>query len=299
LVELLVVIAIIGVLIALLLPAVQAAREAARRMQCTNNLKQWTLGAHAHADAKQGWFNIGACPDSRVVENERRYLRISWPTELWPYVEQQQLFDLYDFTKHFYAAGNIDTYRLKVAGYSCPSDQPGSDQGHTDTYWRVMGNYVTNMGNTPLHQDATERARFTGAPYGVGHVYAMEHIIDGTSNTAAFSEIIIAMPGTTTDSRGDILNNEGSPGFMARDADLTPNSKVPDYCRVCVGTNPKTPCTLVTTNNDVEIAPRSYHPGGVNLSLCDGSVRFVSDNVTATSWQAVLSAAGGETEKLP
>jgi prepilin-type processing-associated H-X9-DG protein len=162
-----------------------------------------------------------------------------------------------------------------------------------------MGNYVTNMGNTPLHQNAAEQARFTGAPYGVGHVYGLENIADGTSNTAAFSEIIIVAPGGTTDQRGDFLNNEGSPGFMARDADLTPNSKAPDYCRVCIETNPKAPCTKVGSNDDVEIAPRSNHTGGVNLSLCDGSVRFVSDTVATTSWQAVLSADGGESESIP
>ncbi|MDR1382860.1 MAG: DUF1559 domain-containing protein [Planctomycetaceae bacterium] len=299
LVELLVVIAIIGILIALLLPAVQAAREAARRMQCSNNLKQWSLAVHTHADAKQGWFNIGACNNDRTVENGRAYRRISWPTELWPYVEQQQLFSQYDFGKRFHDAGNIDTYRQKIAGYYCPSNNPNSDQGNTDTYWRVMGNYVTNMGNSPLHQSTEEQARFTGAPFGVGHVYGLENIADGTSNTAAFSEIIIAAPGGTTDQRGDFLNDEGSPGFMARDADLTPNSKVPDYCRICVENVSKAPCTKVGANTDVEIAPRSYHTGGVNLGLCDGAVRFVSDTVSPNSWQAVLSADGGESESLP
>ncbi len=304
LVELLVVIAIIGILIALLLPAVQAAREAARRSQCTNNLKQWTLAVHNHMDSHNEWFSIGANPDVRTVENGREYLRISWPTELWPYVEQQSLFDQYDFTKHFYVSPNIETYRQHVPAYSCPSDKVRSEQTHADTYWRVCGNYVTNMGNTHLHQNAADQAIFSGAPFGVGHVYRMAGISDGTSNTACFSEIINATDNTVDDNRGDILNNEGSPAFMSI---LTPNSTSPDECRKCKATSQdpthndyKTiPCTVVAGNTEYQVAARSKHPGGVNVSMCDGSVRFVSETISQVIWEAALSAEGGEAEQLP
>lgn len=305
LVELLVVIAIIGILVALLLPAIQAAREAARRTQCTNNLKQWTLAALNHVDSnKLGFFSIAANPDVRKVENGRTYRRISWPTELWAFAEQQVLADQYDMNKHFYEAPNIDTYREHVPGYSCPSDLVNAEQARTDAYWRVMGSYVTNMGNTHLHQNAADQAIFSGSPFGVGHVYRASYILDGMSNTACFSEIIIASPDQTNDNRGDMLNNEGSPGFMSI---LTPNSKSPDQCRACKPTSidpnhvdyQSIPCSVVAANDQAQIAARSRHPGGVNLSLCDGSVRFVANSVAQDVWVAVLSARGAEAVQLP
>ena len=304
LVELLVVIAIIGILIALLLPAVQAAREAARRMQCTNHIKQWTLAVHTHADAHNGFFNIGGNPDNRVCQNGRRYLRISWPVELWPFVEQQQLFSQYDFTRGFFENPNIETCRAHISFYSCPSDKPKSEQARSDTYWRVMGNYVVNMGNTHLHQDAYDQSIFTGASHGIGHVYGLKNIVDGTSNTACFSEIIIASPGEVNDNRGDILNNEGSPGFMSFN---TPNSAAPDEIRNCKpgttvagqGEYRKLPCVVVGGNTEYQIAPRSNHTGGVHVSMCDGAVKFVSDTIAQRVWAAALSADGGESETLP
>ncbi len=304
LVELLVVIAIIGILVALLLPAIQAAREASRRSQCTNNLKQWTLGVQNHLDAGKGFFPIGANPDVRAVENKRTYKRISWPVPLWPYVEQTLLHDQYDYNKHFYETPNIDTHRQHVPIYSCPSDIVGGEQDHADTYWRVLGSYVTNMGNTHLHQNAADQAIFTGAPFGVGHVYTVAQIHDGTSNTACFSEIIIATAGKVDDNRGDFLNNEGSPGFMSI---LTPNSSSPDQCRKCRSTssNPShkdylvIPCAVVGSNNEYQIAARSRHPGGVNVSMCDGSVRFVANSIDQATWEAALSGDGGEALALP
>jgi prepilin-type N-terminal cleavage/methylation domain-containing protein/prepilin-type processing-associated H-X9-DG protein len=304
LVELLVVIAIIGILVALLLPAIQAAREAARRTQCTNNLKQWSLAVHNHVDSNGGFFSIGANPDIRKVENGRTYHRISWPVELWPYVEQMQLFTQYDFAQGFYQGPNMDTCRQHVKSYNCPSDLARAVQTNADPYWRVMGNYVTNMGNTHLHQNAADQAIFRGAPFGVGHVYHISEIRDGTSNTLAFSEVIIAAPNTVDDNRGDILNNEGSPGFMSM---LTPNSKSPDRCRRCKATSQDPnhvdymtlPCVVVGNNDQYHIAARSRHPGGVNASLCDGSVRFVADSIEQNVWEAAVTAAGREAINLP
>lgn len=314
LIELLVVIAIIAVLIALLLPAVQQAREAARRAQCQNNLKQWTLAAHNFADTDKGFFPLGAMNDNTqtVVENGQGYNRITWHVLLWPYIEQTALWSRYDLTQPFHqlpAAGdppgesNIELLRVPVNLYACPSDRGNVTQAQTDTYWRVMGNYVGNMGNTHLHQNAADQQIFNGAPFGVRHTYRLADMIDGTSNTACFSEIIIASPGGIDDSRGDILNDDGSPGFMSI---LTPNSSSPDQCRFCKPstTDPASgeyrtiPCQVVSNNTEVQIAARSRHTGGVQTSMCDGSVRFVSSNVAQSVWRAALSAHGGEVESL-
>jgi prepilin-type processing-associated H-X9-DG protein len=222
---------------------------------------------------------------------------------LWPYAEQSALFDQYDFTLGFYQAPNMDTCRQHVSAYSCPSDVKRAEQDHADTYWRVMGNYVTNMGNTHLHQNTADRDIFSGSPFGVGHVYTMSAIEDGTSNTACFSEIIIAAPNEVSDNRGDILNNEGSPGFMSI---LTPNSSSPDQCRRCKDTSEdpnhidykRFPCAEIATNNEYQIAARSRHPGGVNVSMCDGSVRFVSETISQGVWEAALSGQGRESLSL-
>lgn len=303
LVELLVVIAIIGILVGLLLPAVQAAREAARRMQCTNNLKQWTLAVHNFADANRGFFPIGANPDIRLNENGKTYHRISWPVELWPYIEQTALYSQYDLKRGFYEPGNIETQRQNIPSYACPSDVTNANQGTSDPFWRAMGNYVVNMGNTHLWQDAYDQSIFTGAPFGVGHTYKMAQISDGLSNTACFSEIINAAPGTINDNRGDILNDEGSPGFMSI---LTPGSRTADNVRGCApgSTDPNNtlyrtvPCFAVGSNTQYHLAPRSRHTGGVTLSLCDGSVRFLSSSIDQITWTAVCSGRGGEVATL-
>jgi prepilin-type processing-associated H-X9-DG protein len=302
-VELLVVIAIIGILIALLLPAVQAAREAARRSQCVNHLKQWTLASHNFANSNTEFLPLGGMNSYGQVENKQYYQRISWPVFLFPYMEQSALASIYDFKKGFYEAPNMDTQRVQLSAYYCPSDIVGAEQDHADGYWRVMANYVANMGNTHLHQDANDQAIFAGAPFGIRHMYRMSQMSDGTSNTACFSEIIIASPGKTDDTRGDLLNDEGSPGFMSI---LTPNAKSPDQCRACKATaaNPahidyqRIPCSVVGANAQVQIAARSRHSGGVNASMCDGSVRFVTDSVAANVWTAALTSRGGESLPL-
>ncbi|UUO06585.1 DUF1559 domain-containing protein [Blastopirellula sp. J2-11] len=308
LVELLVVIAIIGVLIALLLPAVQQAREAARRMQCTNNLKQLTLATHMHADARQGWLPLGGIEWTDKLEDGGTYGRITWMQQLWPYIEQTALYDGYTLSDPFYSADNIGKCRVPVSAYYCPSDQVGAMQDQTDSNWRVLGNYVANMGNTHLHQPAADQAVYTGAPFGIHHIYKLNHIIDGLSNTALYSELIIAAPGGLSDTRGDILNDDGSPAFMSI---LTPNSSSPDHCAACKDSSEDSsnndyrtiPCYEVGTgpthNQSVQVAARSRHPGGVIVAMCDGSARFVSETISETIWQAAVSSRGGEPQQLP
>ncbi|MEW4560987.1 DUF1559 domain-containing protein [Bremerella sp. JC770] len=307
LVELLVVIAIIGVLIALLLPAVQQAREAARRMQCTNNLKQWTLATHMHIDTYGDWFPLGGMNGTgnpTAVQNGKSYFRITWPVQLWPFIEQSALYDQYDLKQHFHDGPNPDTLRYAIDGYYCPSDKVGAMQDQSDQYWRVLGNYVGNMGNAHLHHTSADADAWLGSPFRIRHVSRLSEVTDGTSNTACFSEILIASPGGLDDNRGDILNNDGSPGFMSL---LTPNSSSPDLCRQCKASSMdpnhadyrRMPCSVVSQNHESYIAARSNHPGGVMVSMCDGSVRFVSETVNQSVWEGILSTFGGEVVATP
>lgn len=304
LVELLVVIAIIGVLVALLLPAVQAAREAARRMECTNKLKQWTLAVHNHADTFTDWLPLGGQAHYDVEDNGRPYDRLSWHVLLWPYVEQAALNQGYDTKLPFYAGGNMPKLRVKIPLYYCPSDRVNSQQATSDAYWRVMGNYSANFGNNHLHQSTADLAIFTGAPFGMNRMYRLSNVTDGTSNTACFSETIIASPDAVDDSRGDNLNNDGSLAFMSL---LTPNSSSPDVAYLCKATAAdvnhrdykRIPCAKSSNPFDHMFAARSNHPGGVVMSMCDGSVRFVSNTVALNAWQAALSTRGAETIPLP
>ena len=307
LVELLVVIAIIGVLVALLLPAVQSARESARRSQCTNNLKQVTLAVQNYADVWRGALPVG----------EYACCWGTWLVALLPYIEQQQLFERYQYFGSVQnAAGNnyaqtdantryggalnrpVTTNWIKT--YTCPSDMR-SDPRNGITFH----NYVANHGNTTLHRTASfgttstgQPNLFGGAPFifvssatSVPQVVRLAEIVDGLSNTLAFSETV---QGKQWDLRGFSWWNGGA-HFSTF---LMPNSTQPDvleniiYCMPEVRLNP--PCTGPTSSSPSTIAARSRHPNGVLASMCDGSVRFVSNNIFMDTWRGLSTNNGGE-----
>jgi prepilin-type N-terminal cleavage/methylation domain-containing protein/prepilin-type processing-associated H-X9-DG protein len=305
LVELLVVIAIIGVLVALLLPAVQAARESARRAQCSNNLKQVVLAMTQYADNYKSSFPVG----------EYSWGWGTWLVGLLPYIEQKSLFDQYKGFGGLNASGGIDTNlvysatinlpvtRVQVQPYTCPSDSitasPSSRSGIT------YHNYVANHGNTTLQRQATfgttlngQPNRFKGAPFiYVGssnanpQVVRFADVFDGLSNTLAFSETV---QGHANDLRGFAWWNGGS----HFETYLAPNSNQPDVLEnasYCIATDPfNPPCVGPTSSNPENIAARSRHPSGVMASMCDGSVRFVSNTINLDTWRAASTAGGRE-----
>ncbi|MFM7070570.1 MAG: DUF1559 domain-containing protein [Planctomycetota bacterium] len=301
LVELLVVIAIIGVLVALLLPAVQAAREAARRTKCTNNLKQWALAIHNHHDSLQR-FPYGSTNDAHV--NRRK----TWVMFVWPYMEQNAMADKGDLSVPFYNPpytiyGTLNGLcGLRVAAYLCPSDTGTIDQS-SGTYQRTRGNYMVNWGNA-LYDDTRALPTGTVSPSTTGPFYhlngnratpgvvGMQNITDGTSNTLLLSESLIAKVATDNDWRGDIHNDDGIFRFHT---ETTPNSSSPDLIRSTTfftpNNDPKMPVAL---GNPQRAAARSRHPGGVMAAMCDGSVRFASNTIAQNTWMAMGSMAGGE-----
>jgi prepilin-type N-terminal cleavage/methylation domain-containing protein len=288
LVELLVVITIIGILISLLLPAVQAAREAARKMQCSNNLKQIGLALHAHAE-QQGCFPDGhTWPQTGTAWQES-----TWITRLLPYMDQDNLYATITPGDPF---GNAPTYqalvnRTMLPGLMCPSNEPVLP-AFNSLYAR--GTYAANNGLGPMRESDLHNVpvmRQAGVFYLNSSMPAAK-IRDGLSNTAFASEIR-AVSGD--DSRG-ILHY---PESCLYHHNCTPNSAVPDELRVgsCVDT-PGAPCngTLFSAYSPraMTLTARSSHPGGVGLLLGDGSVRFVGDSVALSTWQALSSPAGSE-----
>ncbi len=295
LVELLVVIAIIGILVSLLLPAVQSAREAARRMQCSNNQKQWGL-AMLNYEVAHGVLNY---PNSRqggtsscgsVVGQ-----RVSWPPFLWPYIEQQNLTDKYDFNLPFHhpygqpqGTGNEPWVKIQVPAYFCPSDRKGMWISPADDHNRSRGNYVLNWGAADFCQNTTTYPNYKPSPFGPNRSATVQEVRDGMSNTMLMSELLQSTVDADFDFRGDILNDDISCAqFMTIN---TPNTSVPDQ-NVCVDLLRPAPCT---TAGPKIVAARSNHTGGVLAVMGDGSVHFVSDAIDLTTWQSLGSMNGGE-----
>jgi prepilin-type N-terminal cleavage/methylation domain-containing protein len=297
LVELLVVIAIIGILVALLLPAIQAARESARRSQCLNHLKQWGTAFHLYHDAKKR-LPIGSRGPGTVDPLAQRQ---TWVMYLWPYVEETALDSQNILSRNFYEPpGTIVNTMDGLVGryvtiYYCPSDI-GVDQT-SGTYQRRRGNYVVNWGNSLYGQvvEPKDKAPFSHVKgdRSVPRKTDFADITDGTSNTLMMAECLKAWSPDDNDWRGDIHNDDGEFRFHTR---LTPNTSAPDIFAsgwFQVTGDPKMPAAAGASAVQVTAA-RSRHPGGVNAVLCDASVRFVSDTIAQDVWQFMGSMNGNE-----
>jgi prepilin-type N-terminal cleavage/methylation domain-containing protein len=311
LVELLVVIAIIGILIALLLPAVQAAREAARRTQCQNNLKQIGLAIHNYESAQKhlppGWnMKVFGSQDAEQT----------WVVYILPYVEEGNAADLNTGVFGF-SGTNAALLAVQLPGFMvCPSNGAVPLFDNTPTwpnFKNARGNYAGNNGFGPMTEnwpDENKLPRPHGGQPGVLYMNSnlkISQIPDGTSKTACVSEIITVED--RNDHRGVMYYPEGPFYHHGRVTNgtlpnatltaITPNTSAQDRIRNpwCFNLPPKAPCIAVFQTWDTRqlvMATRSYHPGGVNTLTCDSSVHSVSDNVDSDVWLSFSTPAGGE-----
>ena len=318
LVELLVVIAIIGVLVALLLPAVQAAREASRRLACTNNLKQFGLALQNYHSAF-GRFPYGAqgVNPTNMDYDVTGGPRTSFYTYILPYVEQSVVFDQYDFSIDVQAQPAViqEILRQPYQVFRCPSDESiffeqGIFSGYKTNYGVNWGPWSYDCQHARYINPAvsvracpgTQNSSHLGptAPFWVQFGARIGQISDGSSNTLAMMEMLQVPVSDSTqfDRRGRPWNDDG--GCYQIMTRYQPNSDAKDSSR-CVNT-PEHPCTNESFGSAGrrrhQLVSRSRHPGGVNALLCDGSVQYVSDSIDLLSWRAMGTISEGDLAEL-
>ena len=304
LVELLVVITIIGMLIALLLPAVQAAREAARRLQCTNNLKQLGLALQNYASS----FNTFPSGESiHIVTNETGVDIRGNPLYfvIMGYIEQANLEDEFDYAIGYY--NWLQTHPQYIDKqfpfYQCPSDDRVSEYPSLRDYFGVTG------GKTPASPTRGFRGySFDDGLFGINRWRKFADIQDGTSSTFAIGESVhnTRFGLSPADDAGS-GPNEGSPVpwyggcGCAHSNGATDDNPCPDPTLWSLGRGFRStlnPLNMVINpmqpQDDQEAPFGSYHSGGAHFAFCDGHVSFINDTIDMPVYRALSTIAGGE-----
>ena len=331
LVELLVVIAIIGILIGMLLPAVQQVREAARRITCANNLRQMALATlnfeSAQLKLPESWK-----PPLGVVFGVDTEDTRGWSAQalILPFLEQGNLESQIDFNLDY-----IDTPPISIGGqlvampsaripiYQCPSEPNSTTRFDSDTGEAIHHplNYASNAGDWFVWDPANNRS--TQGALSVNKRLSIGAIQDGTSNTMLYGEVkaytpyfrnagqggdidmpttpaeVVSMGGDFKSSSGHTEWVDGRCHQASFTATFTPNTKVPftdsgSGQELDVDWTNQQEGRSLTARTYAAVTARSFHSGGVNVTRVDGSTGFISDDVNRNTWQAFSTRAGGE-----
>jgi prepilin-type N-terminal cleavage/methylation domain-containing protein/prepilin-type processing-associated H-X9-DG protein len=338
LIELLVVISIIGVLIALLLPAVQAAREAARRIQCTNNLKQLGLALHNYEGQYEGYplgtINAAWPSDASIPSGNYRWGTLAFLT---PFLEQTNVYNSLNFSYPIYGPAsttppsqvypaNLTPVNVMISVFLCPSDRAtrlstadgfvgGTGRQFSPTNYHFCCGSGANGGDTTIADGVFQ----------INVMTRQAQITDGLSNTAFGSESLLGPGVARSFAPGSIAINpdtlysqvgwQGSPSATVNEtACLSPTSIGPlrmfnwvDGSLVLglynhyYPPNHRQPDCMITFNSISYgwKAPRSFHPGGANVLFGDGSTRFIKNTIDRTLWSGLGTRAGGEVASPP
>ena len=302
LVEVLVVIAIIGVLVTLLLPAVQSAREASRRMSCTNNMKQIGLAMHNHVTARRQLPSAGVGWNDALTG----WRGFSALVQLLPYLEEGTVTFQVDFQARIW--DQRAAWRNPMPMYRCPSDEADGRWSWHEVSRSNMAFCVgtgASFKNAPGNRafEQTRPADRVGMDLETDGAFYLEvgrglrEFTDGLSKTAFGSELLAGRVDDevsvyASDHRGRwVMPFEGGAAYSHN---TTPNSSVPDVMPYCCVSFPDMPCVVQGGLQDEHYAARSKHPGGVDVLLGDGHVDFYEDEVDFRIWQALATVRGGE-----
>ncbi|MFO0951234.1 MAG: DUF1559 domain-containing protein [Isosphaeraceae bacterium] len=314
LIELLVVIAIIAVLIGLLLPAVQSAREAARRSQCINNLKQIGLALHNYLSVHETFPPVVVLPKGRTSQ--------PWSglSRLLPHLEQGNLYNAINWNRDFEFTSNPTMSSTRVSVFMCPSEV--NDRARvTPAVTYYPSNYAFNEGTWFIYDPATDKVG-DGA-FVPNRAFNSAGITDGLSNTLAMSENKAYQPnywdsqnpsaldvppptgvpglvpyvGGTFDRNGHTEWVEGDVHEVGFTTVFTPNFRVQvNVAGIAedVDLTSMRDGESITLPTYAAVTARSYHPGLVSALMLDGSVRFIKNTVNLRVWRALGTRAGGE-----
>jgi prepilin-type N-terminal cleavage/methylation domain-containing protein/prepilin-type processing-associated H-X9-DG protein len=293
LIELLVVIAIIAVLIGLLLPAVQKVREAANRLKCTNNLKQYGLALHSYQDVYQAFPPGGRSSDADD--------RGGWQVYILPYMEQGNLFnkipaDFQNQANSIRTVWNNGTIKVRLPYTRCPSDS-WDPNSFASNYLGSMGPQCLPVNCSSFHPydiycqtaigwgyttstadgDTTDPAKLRGMFCRAGAKVTLTSVTDGTSNTILLGEILIG-------EHGDI---KGANNWASRFGNSTVSTIIPINYKTDVSDDP--PCSQSPQHSNrnwaVAFGFKSNHPGGANFVFVDGSVHFLQQTINHRTYQ--------------
>ncbi len=323
LIELLVVIAIIAILIGLLLPAVQKVRGAAARIKCANNLKQIGLAMHGYMDV-----NNGLPPNGIFTYAGGSMIQTSpWSaiSRILPFIEQENLFRSIDFNTPYGTQPGITSKR--VATYICPAEVNDKGSGTDPTYgnknWTL--NYAVNLGTWAVLTNKAMGMQGANGAFSPNRGFRPGDFTDGMSNTLGLAEVksytARIMSSTNTTTYPTPPPPPSSPGDLTAYSLGAFDSSKHTHAEWVDGKVHETgfttvfpPNTLVSypsggTTNDVDfitateaslgdtyaaVTSRSYHTGGVNVVLMDGSVRFITNSIAPMTWRNLGTRAGGE-----
>lgn len=275
LIELLVAIAIIGVLMSLLLPAVQQAREAARRVGCTNNLKQLALAVHNYHDANRAM-------SSWVYPSDERIDLWSWGAMILPYVDQGALYGQLDFNGFPMDPDNVTEIATSLPVFRCPSEIGV-------TAWSITEVLTFQEATIPLANYAMNALLYLGESDIIA-APRLSDITDGTTNTLLMGESISEFhdfPGDPDPSGRRYEANNWCCNLFGFDSS--------DELYVLTGVLQTNLGIMAPHEFGVVGAPCSYHAGGVHFALCDGSVRFIQKSIDETIWRRICRPQDGGT----